>query len=231
MVKLEKAVTARFDSKGEKFEILVDPDLALQLKKGEKVNMPDLLAVDTVFKDAAKGTEQSPEALTKAFGTTQVEEIARKIIKQGEVQLTTEQRRMMRETRVREVVEFISKNAMNPQANAPHPPKRIENAIAEAKIRIDEMKSVEEQVPAIIKELKKMLPISMEHIQLAIKVPAVHAAKTEHILHRYNIVKEQWQSDGSLIAVLEMPAGMRQDFLNNLNSACHGEAETKILEK
>jgi ribosome maturation protein SDO1 len=231
MVKLEEAVTARFEGKGEKFEILVDPDLALQLKKGESVNFSDLLAVETVFKDAAKGSEQSPEAMSKAFGSTNVEEIAKKIVQDGEVQLTTEQRRQMRDARHRELVEFISRNAMNPQTNAPHPPKRIENALAEAKVRVDEMKSVEEQLPGIVKELKKIIPISLEHIKIAIKIPAAHAAKTEHVMHKYTLLKEEWQRDGSLIAVLDMPAGLRQDFLADLNSLCHGEAETKILEK
>jgi len=231
MVKLEKAVIARFDSSGEKFEILVDPDLALELKKGKEINFSDLLAVETVFKDSAKGTEQSPETLNKAFGTTEVREIAKKIITNGEVQLTTEQRRRIRETRVREVIDFISRNAMNPQTNAPHPPNRIENALAEAKVKIDEMKGVEEQVPAILKELGRIIPISLEKLQIAVKIPAAHAAKTEHVLHKYRLVKESWQSDGSLIAIVEMPAGLKQDFLNDLNGTCHGEVETKILEK
>ncbi len=231
MVKLEEAVTARFDSKGEKFEILVDPDLALQLKKGENVNFSDLLAVETVFKDAAKGSEQSPEALAKSFGTTNIEEIAKTIVQDGEVQLTTEQRRQMKEARHRELVEFISRNAMNPQTNTPHPPKRIENALAEAKVRVDEMKSIEEQLPGIIKEIKKLIPISLEHIKIAIKISAAHAAKTEHVLHKYTLLKEEWQRDGTLIAVVDMPAGLKQDFLNDLNALCHGEAETKILEK
>ncbi len=231
MVKLEKAVTARFDSKGEKFEILVDPDLALELRKGKEVNLSELLAVETVFKDAAKGTEQSSETLSKVFGTTEVQEIAEKIVRDGEVHLTTEQRRQMREARVKEMVEFIARNAMNPQTNTPHPPNRIENALQEAKIKIDEMKSVEQQLPGIVKELRKIIPISMENIQVAVKIPALHAAKTEHVLHKYTVTKEQWQSDGSLIAVVEMPAGLRQDFLNDLNRNCHGELETKILEK
>lgn len=230
MVKLENAVIARFDSKGKKFEILVDPDLALQLRKGEEVNYADLLAVETVFKDSAKGTEQSPEALSKSFGTTDVNKIAEKIVKEGEVQLTTDQRRLMKEARHKEVIEFIASNAMNPQTNAPHPSKRIENALAEAKIRIDEMKGVEEQVPKIMKELAKVIPISLEHIKIAVKIPAQHAAKTEHVLHKYKLLKEQWQGDGSLIAVVEIPAGLRQGFLNDLNNTCHGEVETKILE-
>ncbi len=231
MVKLENAVTARFDSHGEKFEILVDPDLAFELRKGNDVNLSDLLAVETVFKDAAKGTEQSPEEMNKVFATIDVFEIAKKIVKQGEVQLTTEQRRHIKETRIKEIIEFISRNAMNPQTNAPHPPKRIENALNEAKIKIDEMKGVEEQVPAILKELKKILPISFEQIKIAIKISAVHAAKTEHILHKYKLLKEEWQGNGDLVAVVEMPAGLRQDFLNDLNGTCHGDVETKILEK
>jgi ribosome maturation protein SDO1 len=231
MVKLEEAVIGRFDSKGEKFEILVDPELAMQLKKGQQVSFSDLLAVETVFKDSAKGTEQSPEALSKAFGTTEIQKIAEKIIKQGEVQLTTEQRRKMRETRVKEVIEFISRNAMNPQTNAPHPPSRIENAFNESKAKIDEMKDAEEQIQGILKELKKIIPISLEQIRIAVKIPAAHAGKSEHILHKYQLVKEEWQKDGSLIAVVEMPAGLKQDFLADLNSCCHGDLETKILEK
>jgi len=213
MVSLENAVTARFDSKGEKFEILVDPDLALELRKGNEVNFSDLLAVETVFKDAAKGTEQSPEQLSKAFGTTEVQQVARKIIKDGDVQLTTDQRRQMRSARIREVVDFIARNAMNPQTNAPHPPKRIE------------------QIQGIVKELRKVIPISLEHIQIAVKINSSHAARAEHVLHKYKISKEQWLGDGSLIAVVDMPAGLKQDFLNDLNGVCHGNVETKILEK
>jgi len=231
MVKLEKAVTARFESGAEKFEILVDPDLALALKRGKEVSFSDLLAVEIVFKDAAKGTAQSPEAISRAFGTTEIKAVARKIIGQGELHLTTEQKRQIREAKEKELVEFISRNAMNPQTNAPHPPQRIENALAEAKVKMDEMKSIEEQVPATIKAISRVIPISMERLQMAIKIPAAHAAKAEHVLHKYRLVKEEWLRDGSLVAIVEMPAGLKQDFLSDMNVLCHGDLETKILEK
>ncbi|MBN2067718.1 MAG: ribosome assembly factor SBDS [Candidatus Diapherotrites archaeon] len=230
MVKLEDAVTARLQSHGEKFEILVDPDLALKLKKGEKVNFDSLLAVGTVFKDAAKGEAQSPEAMNKAFGSADVAVAASKIVMQGTVHLTTEQRRAMKEAREKELIEFISRNAVNPQTKAPHPPKRIENALAEAKVRIDESKSIEEQLPSILKELKKAIPISMEQLQIAVKVGPEHSGRASSVLHRFKVVKEQWQNDGSVISVIELPAGMRQDFLNELNNVCHGSCETKILQ-
>ncbi len=230
MVKLEDAVTARLQSHGEKFEILVDPDLALKVKKGENVDFSELLAIDTVFKDAAKGEAQSSEAVNKAFGSTDTEIVAKKIIAHGTVHLTTEQRRAIKEARERELIEFISKNAVNPQTGAPHPAKRIENALKEAKIRVDESKSVEEQLPVILKELQKAIPISMQQLQLAVKIGAEYSGKASPILHRFKVLKEQWQNDGSLIAVVELPAGLRQNFLDELNSVCHGNCETKALQ-
>jgi len=231
MVKLEEAVIARMEKGEEKFEILVDPELALKLKKGDSVSFNDLLAIDTVFKDAKKGSTQSPGALQKAFGTDDTNEIAKKIILDGDVQLTTEQRREMREVKRREIIAIISKNAVNPQTNAPHPAKRIEIALEEAKIHVDDNKSAEEQANAMLKELKKILPISFEKQQVAIKAAAQQAGRVSAFLHKYSIKKEQWLNSGELVAVVELPAGMVAEFVNELNHLTHGDIETKILEK
>ena len=75
MVTVEHAVIARMEQNGEKFELLVDPDLALKMKKGELVSLNDLLAFDTVFKDARKGDAASPEALKKVFHSIDLETI------------------------------------------------------------------------------------------------------------------------------------------------------------
>ncbi|MAG22269.1 MAG: ribosome assembly factor SBDS [Candidatus Diapherotrites archaeon] len=231
MVKLEDAVIARIEKNGEHFEILVDPALALKLKKGETVSFNDLLVIDTVFKDAKKGSEQSPESLNKAFATVEINEVAEKIIMQGEVQLTTDQRRTMREAKKKEIIAIISRNALNPQTNAPHPPKRIEIALEEAKIMIDENKRADEQVSDILKELKKIIPISFEKQQIAIKVPAEQAGRVSAFLHKHDLKKEQWMNDGSLVAIVETPAGLRNEFLTELNHLTHGDVETKIMEK
>ncbi|MFH1586963.1 MAG: ribosome assembly factor SBDS [Candidatus Diapherotrites archaeon] len=231
MVKMEDAVIARFESKGEKFEMLVDPDLAMDLKEGREVNFNDLLVIDTVFKDANKGDEKSEEKVKEIFGTAGINEIAKKIILEGEVQLTTAQRREIMARKRKEIVAFIAMNAVNPQTKTPHPPQRIENAIEEAKLQIDFGKTVQEQIPEFMKELRKLIPISLEQLKLAIRIPAEHAGKAEHILHKYKLQKEEWQKDGSLIAVVEIPAGMKQELFNEINAITHGEVESKILEE
>lgn len=230
MVRTEDAVIARYEHAGEKFEILVDPDLAMDLKHGKEINFDDLFAIDTVFKDAKKGEVKSEETLEKIFLTKDVKEIAKKIIMEGDVQLTTDQRRKIAERKRKEIVNFISQNAVNPQTNTPHPIQRIENALEEIKFHVDENTSPKEAIPELLKELKKLLPISLEKLKIAVKIPAIHAGKVAPVLHKYGLEKEEWQNDGSLVAVVEIPAGLKNDLFNELNHLTKGDIETKILE-
>ena len=231
MVKLEDAVIAKYTHAGQHFEILVDPDLALKMKKGQSVSLDDMLAVEIVFIDAHKGKEQTESALKTAFGTTDIREIAPKIVKEGEVQLTTEQRKQLREQKWKEIIEFISRNAVNPQTHAPHPPARIEIALNEAKIHVDEFKDVQEQVNEILPKLRRLIPLSMDKSAVLFKIPPQFVAKALNILHKYDIKKQEWQNDGSLIAMVEMAAGMRQELFDKLNHLSHGEIASKLLEK
>ncbi|MBU0662568.1 ribosome assembly factor SBDS [Candidatus Micrarchaeota archaeon] len=231
MVKMEDAVIARFEHAGEKFEILVDPDLAMDMKNGKEIAFDDLLAIDTVFKDANKGDVKGDDSVKSAFGTANMAEIATKIIMEGEVQLTTQQRRAIAERKRKDVIEFIVRNGINPQTNSPHPPQRIENAMEEAKITIDLHRPVREQIPIVLKELKKLLPISLEKLEIAVKIPGEFAGKGSGIVRKYDIKKEEWQNDGSLVVLLEVPAGVKNDLFNELNTLTHGAVETKIVEK
>ncbi|MDO8647224.1 MAG: ribosome assembly factor SBDS [Candidatus Diapherotrites archaeon] len=229
MVKMEDAVIARFEHSGHKFEILVDPDLALLVRQGKSIDFESLLANEAVYKDANKGEEASEETVKKVFGTTDLKEIALKIIKDGEVQLTTDQRRRMHEQKRKEIIAFISSNAINPQTKAPHPAVRIENAMNEAKVQVDVFKSVQEQIPEILKEIRKLIPLSMDKLKVAVKVPAEFSGKAGPLLHKYAAIKQEWQSDGSIVAVFELPVGMKNDLFNELNHLTHGNVETKIL--
>lgn len=230
MVKLEDAVIARLSSHGTTFEVLVDPELALAIKGGEAVDVRGALAVDKIFKDSKKGDTASEEMVQKTFGTLDVFKVAEQIIRRGEVQVTTEQRRKMREQRLKQIVSLISRRAINPQTNLPHPPARIEAAMAEAKVHIDEFKSAEEQLPKLVKALLPILPLKFEIRKIAIKIPASYAGRTQRVVREFGTVKqEQWLGDGSWAAVVEVPAGIQGEFFDKLNDLTRGEAETKVL--
>ncbi len=231
MVKLEDAVIARFSSRGMNFEVLVDPNLAMSLREGKQVDIRAMLAIDKVFKDARRGESASEENIVKVFGTSDVFRVAEQIVKNGEIQLTTEQRRRMREEKIRQIVAILSRRAINPQTGTPHPPARIEAALRDAKIQIDEFKSAEEQIPKIVKALLPVLPLKFETRKIAVKIPAAYVGKSVHIVRRMGTVKnEEWLQDGSWAVILEIPAAIEAEVYEKLNELTKGEVETKVVE-
>jgi ribosome maturation protein SDO1 len=230
MVKLEDAVVARLSSHSTTFEILVDPELAMAVKSGQSDDIRGILVIDKVFKDAKKGDKAADEMVQKVFGTTDVLKVAEEIVRRGEIQVTTEQHRQMREQRLRQVIALISKRAINPQTGTPHPPARIESAMEQARVHVDEFKSAEEQLPNIIKALQPLVPLKFEIRRIAVKVPAAYAGKAQNIVKSFATVKqEQWLNDGSWAAVVEVPAGIQAEFFDKLNELTRGEAQTKVL--
>jgi len=230
-ISTEKAVVARLSHSGKKFEILVDPYKALEVKKGKEVPIEDLVVIEEVFEDSAKGKRVSDEDLQEVFGTENFNEIAYKIIKKGEVHLTTEQRRKMKEDKMNKIASIISRRAIDPQRKTPHPPQRILNAMEEAKININELESAESQVEGIVQALKPIIPISMEMVMVSVKIPANYAGKAYGKIKDFGeIKKEEWKNDGSWVGVIEIPAGVQGDFYNLLNKMTKGEVETKINE-
>jgi len=231
MVALDESIIARLKAHGKTFEVFVDPDGALAFKKGEPIKIENILAVDDVFSDAKNGDRPAEQDVINAFGTTEVPKIAEKIILEGELQLTTEQRRKIQEDKKRQVITFIAQNSINPQTKAPHPPARIEAAMEEAGVHIDPMKSLDEMVEITMKALRPLIPIRFEVIKVAIKLPAEYAAKSYGAVAKFgNLTKQEWQNDGSWIGVIEIPAGMQDDLYNLLNSHTKGSAETKLLK-
>lgn len=226
MVKIEDAVIARLRINQQKFEILVDCELALKLKKGEKVDISDVLAVMNIFKDARKG-EIAPN-LKEFFGTENVEEIARRIIKEGEVQLTAEYKRKLAEEKKRKIISMIAENAMDARTKMPVPPQRIELAIEKAHISIDPFKPVEEQMKIVVEKLRPMIPISFEKRKFKVIIPAQYSAASYGILKKYGkLLKENWLPTGSLEAEIEMPAKMVEGFIDELNKKTHGDVDIK----
>ena len=118
---------------------------------------------------------------------------------------------------------MIHKYSINPVNNLPHPPNRIEAALEEARIKIDEFKKPEEQVKEIIGKINKYLPIRYEIREIQLRIPAKFAGKTYSVLKQFGtLLKDEWQNDGSLLAVLEIPAGLTTDLFDKLNSLTHG---------
>ena len=231
MVTVDEAVIARLKTHGHNFEVLVDCNNAISLREGKPVSMKDVLAAVKVFTDAKKGLEASGNAMKQIFQTNDPEEVAKQIIKKGDMQLTTEYRSSLREKKRRQIINLIHRNGVDPKTHLPHPVNRIENAFEEVKFHVDEFASVEKQLQDALKKLRPIIPIKFEVKEIAVKIDPQYAGKAYSTVKNYGtILREEWQNNGYWIGVIEMPGGLEEEFYEKINSICHGNVEAKVLK-
>ena len=224
MVSVEDAVIARIKKEGKEFEILVDCDKAIEYKQGKETDLSNVLAVEEIFSDAKKGLVAG--GLEEVFGTSDILEIAEKIILKGEVQLTQEYRKKLHERKVNQVINTITTNAYDPRTNAPIPPERLRLALEQARVSIDVFKSDKELLQEITESLKKILPISFEKRRFKIIIPAKYAMKAYSFVNKYKI-SENWLSNGDLDCSIEVLGGLVPDMYSKLNNITSGNVEIK----
>jgi ribosome maturation protein SDO1 len=222
---------ARYETGGKVFEILVKPELAFQYKETGKPDIREVLVGEFIYKDAKKGLKASPEDIKKVFGTEDIYAVADVILKKGELQLTTEQRRKMLEDKKKLIITYISRNAVDPKTKLPIPPQRIERAMEEARVSVDLYKPVEEQALQIVKAINRILPIKIARALVKIEIPPSHSSKVASQLKMLGAIrKSEWRNDGSLLVEVEIPAGMQTEFIDKVNKLTQGEANIVILK-
>ena len=228
---VDKVTVVRYSFEGEKFEILVKPDPALEYKLGKRKDISSILVSDEIYSDSSKGTRVSSEKLLKAFKTEDATAIAERIMQKGELNLTTDQRRKMTSEKRKQIVNYIAKTFVDPKSHLPHPPLRIEQAMEDGRVSIDPHKSVDDQVKEIVEKLRSIIPLKSENLVLEIIVPAQFAAQSYSVLKSAgSLKKEEWQSNGSLKAILEIPAGARPNVIDRLGTVTKGTASVEVIK-
>src|ERR671933_865484 len=168
----DKMTIIRLVLEGDRFELLVKPDPALEYKIGKRFDISSVLVSDEIYSDANKGSRASSEKMMKRFRTTDSTEVAKQILSRGELNLTTDQRRKMVEEKKKQIVQVINKSFVDPKTHLPHPILRIEAAMEEARVQIDPFKKAEDQAKTIADSLRKILPLKSETAKLTVIVPA-----------------------------------------------------------
>lgn len=218
--------TARIRRGKNNFEILVDLDEALKVRKGEG-DVTRAVLTNDIFYDLKKGEHAAKDILEIEFGSSDFYEICKKIITNGEVVLPSDYLKKEAEQKYKQVVDFLAKNAVSPQG-IPYTPERIMNALKEAKIVVKN-KPIESQIGEIIEHLQKILPIKIEMRKIKITIPSIHVGKAYGVISEFK-EEEEWLSNGDLVVKLSVPAGLLLDFYDKLNKATHGACLSEELK-
>ena len=226
---MDKLTVVKYSYAGEKFEILVKPDPAFDYKLGKITEISKILISDDIYTDSGKGTRASNELLIKVFKTEDTTKIAEIMMQKGELNLTIEQRKKMTTDKRKQIVTFIAKTYVDPKTHLPHPPLRIEQAMIDGRVSVDPFKNSDEQIKDIVEKLRPIIPLKTENITLEISVPAQFVAQSYTVLKSTgSLKKEDWQPNGSLKAILEIPAAARPNVIDRLSAITKGTANVEV---
>ena len=218
---------ARIKKHGKNFEIIVDLDDALKFRKGQSTFIE--AQGDKIFTDSKKGNVAPTNDLKIAFGITDPTEIAKIIVKDGEVQTTQSHRDAEQEKKFKQIVDFLVHNAVDPQSGRPHTPDRLKSALEQTHVNIKNT-PIETQINEIFSELSKIIPIKMQTKKIKVTIPAMHTGKAYGVLSQYR-QNEKWNDNGSLEVVVVVPSGIVIDFYDKLNDTTHGSAMTEEIKE
>lgn len=217
---------ARIKREGKHFEILVNLEEAMKVRKGEG-NIGVAVLTDAIFHNLKSGEHASDSELKELFGSEDAIVVAEKIIKNGEVVRTADSIKAENEKKYKQAVDFLSKNAVSAEGR-PYTPDRIMKALEEAHVNIKN-KPIESQIGEIMDQLSKVLPIKIELKKVRLTIPAIHTGKAYGLVKEF-MVEEKWEDNGNLQVVIEMPTALIFDFYDRINGATHGSVLSEELK-
>ncbi|MGB9759717.1 MAG: ribosome assembly factor SBDS [Thermoproteota archaeon] len=220
---------ARLEIKGNKFEVIVDPEKAVyyKLKKGPWSDK--IVKFDQVFKDFKKGERASSELLQKFFGTKDVYKIAKRIVDEGEVQVPSNLRKKLIEDNRKRIINLISRITYDPQTNIPIPTLRIEQALEKVGVSIDPFKEPEEQVKPVLQELKKILPFKVKEKEVELQCSNEVFRQVYSILNQFGDVVNQSAKKDLITLRVRVPEVSCTKFVQKIANTYGEKVKVSLL--
>src|SRR6056300_537460 len=158
-VRLTNVAVVRMNKNGKRFEIACYRNKVVDYRQGLETDLSEVLQTDRIFTNVSKGAFAKAKDLQKVFGTKDEEEIAKIILKQGNVQVSDKERGQQLEKTTAQVAEWISKNCVHPASDRPYTIAQIRHAMSSANFSVHPTKPLKRQYLDCVKLLQTTIPI------------------------------------------------------------------------
>lgn len=105
----------------------------------------------------------------------------------------------------------IHRSYIDPRSNLPHPIARIENALAEAGIRLDLDEEPERQVAKVVKDIMAILPCRKAELEAVLTIPHASLGAVLGTVHSLAAVSgTEYDADGAIMTVTLSPGDVER---------------------
>ncbi|UZJ54311.1 hypothetical protein CBS101457_003631 [Exobasidium rhododendri] len=222
-IKLTNVSIVRLRKAGKRFEIACYKNKVMDWRSGTETELDEVIQIENIFSNVSKGALVPQEDLKKAFGSTNVDEIIKEILKKGELQVGEKERNHELSTTWKEIVTLVCEKCVDPGSQRPYPSGMIDKAMSDIHYSIKTGKSTKSQALDVIRQLQASDTIPIERAKMRIRLTMANKEgkrlKEKIIPLADTVEDEDWTDEWELVAVIE-PGSLRK--INELL-----EAETK----
>jgi len=230
-IKLTNVSIVRLKKGGKRFEIACYKNKVQEWRNGVETDLDDVLQISNVFINVSKGEVAKHNDLQKAFGTSEVDEVVKEILKKGEMQVNEKERDHDLSSLRKEIATLVAEKCVDPATQRPYPVGMIEKAMAEAGVSVKVGKSAKSQVSETLKLLQSnsTLPIERARMRVRVSLPSADGERLrEQLVKCADKVEREDKGDTWETTMLIEPGQFR--VINELlQKECKGRGRLETL--
>mmetsp|Transcript_107889 Transcript_107889/g.344359 ORF Transcript_107889/g.344359 Transcript_107889/m.344359 type:complete len:385 (+) Transcript_107889:121-1275(+) len=168
--RLTNVAIVRLKTHGKRFEIAAYKNKVQNWREGIEKDINEVLQVVSVFTNVSRGEVAKDTDLKKAFNVTDQEEICRKILKSGDLQVSDRERESQLESQFRDIVQIIVERCVHPQTGRQLTPMCVENALKTTGFSVNPDHVAKRQALKAIESLCAELPDSFSRANMRLRI-------------------------------------------------------------
>lgn len=168
--RLTNVAIVRLKTHGKKFEIAAYKNKVLDWREGIEKDINEVLQVITVFMNVSKGEVAKDQDLKQAFGSADQEEICRKILKSGDLQVSDREREIQLEAHFRDIVQIVVERCVHPQTGRQLTATSVESALKTIGVSVNAEHAAKRQALKAIESLCAELPESFARAKMRLRI-------------------------------------------------------------
>lgn len=169
-VRLTNVAVVRLKSHGIRFEVACFKNKILNYRDGVETNIDEVLQARTVFSNVSKGHIAKQDDIKKAFGTTDIDIVCKKILDKGELQVSEREREATLDNMVKDISGLVSERVTNPITGLPLTTTMIETSLKKIGFSVKMGQPPKKQALKAIEKLCNAFPDYIARAQMRIKI-------------------------------------------------------------
>lgn len=203
-IKLTNVSIVRLRKAGKRFEIACYKNKVLDWRNGTETDLDEVVQIENVFTNVSKGAVVPQDDLKKAFGSTNIQEIVKEILKKGELQVGEKERNHELSSTWKEIVTMVCEKCVDPSSQRPYTHGMIDKAMSDIHYSIKTGKSTKSQALDVIKQLQASDTIPIERARMKIRLTMANKdgkrLKEKIVALVDNVEDEDWADEWELVS-------------------------------